>query len=183
MEYGAISFRPAAEPFVPVQETVIGCAPQHDRRIGAVAKITIREWIILAAAVASILGVIDQHIAANKAQANADESNAALASRQADLEKAQAENAALMTISLPGFLQTYNFHIEELRLTTDAFEKAKAAKGAEIPRSDAASKAARAQSDLFAATDIFTDFVDRWRAVAQSVDQLLGRKRHETKKF
>ena len=147
------------------------------------AKITIREWIILAAAVASILGVIDQHIAANKAQANADESNAALASRQADLEKAQAENAALMTISLPGFLQTYNFHIEELRLTTDAFEKAKAAKGAEIPRSDAASKAARAQSDLFAATDIFTDFVDRWRAVAQSVDQLLGRKRHETKKF
>jgi hypothetical protein len=135
-----------------------------------VAKLTIREIIFLAAAIVTILGYIQQQVAASQSQATAQ---ADLDRAQAAIEKARAENAALMTISLPGFLQTYNFHIQELRVTAEAFEKAKGAKGADIPGSEAANKLARAENDLFVATDIFTDFVDRWRAVAQSVDKLL----------
>lgn len=134
------------------------------------AKLTIREMIILAAAIVTILAYIEQHVASNAALASAQTD---LEKKQVAIDKAQAENAALMTISLPGFLQTYNSHVDELKLTADAFEKANAAKEADIPGSEAANKVARAKNDLFIATDIFTDFVGRWREVAQSIDQLL----------
>ena len=133
----------------------------------------IHKGIYLTAAVVSIVVNISQYMAANKAQVSADESKAALISKQADLANVEAANAALMTISLPGFLRTYNDHVEELRATADAFEKAMALKELDIPGSEAADKVAHAQSDLFIATDIFTDFADRWRDIAQSLDQLL----------
>ena len=134
------------------------------------AKMKIREGIFLLAAIVSIFSNIDQYISNTNAQASAQ---AALLEKQADLDKIQAGNAALISVSLPGFLQTYNAHVNELRLAADAFEKAKTAKGANIAGSDAARVLTSAQTNLNAATDIFTDFIDRWRGVAQSLGPLL----------
>ena len=134
------------------------------------AKMAKREMIFLAAAVISIFTNVNQYIGNTKEQAGAE---AALLEKQADLDKMQAGNAALMSVSLQGFLQTYNAHVNELRLTADAFEKAKVAKGSNIPGSNAAVALTRAQSDLNIATDIFTDFMDRWRDVAQSLGPML----------
>jgi hypothetical protein len=96
-----------------------------------------------------------------------------LSKTQADLTKAQAENDALTTVSLPGFLQRYDAHIADLKKASETFEKAKTAKGVNISGSDAAGALTRAEKELIAACDKFTDYVDRWRVVSKSVDNLL----------
>ena len=97
----------------------------------------------------------------------------ALRSKEAELSKALADNNALSTVSLPGFLLRYNEHISDLKKASDAYEKAKTAKGVNVSGSEAAAALTHAENELFAATDEFTDYMDRWRMVAQSLNNLL----------
>ena len=83
------------------------------------------------------------------------------------------ERAALENMSVPGFLRKYDAHIAELKTFTVAYDKAKAAKGANIIVSSYASDLAHSEKDLNAATDSFTDFINRWRPIAAVLDQTL----------
>jgi hypothetical protein len=96
--------------------------------------------------------------------------NAAL---QEDLDKAREQNAAIASMSLDTFLRQYNAHVAALKSAAEVYEAAKAAKGSIILGSDAAGRLADAESKLYAATDNFTSFIDRWRAVAEPLDKLL----------
>jgi hypothetical protein len=125
-------------------------------------KITIRavgESIFLIAAVATIFAYIDEH--------------AALTATREALSKAQKENAALFRKSLPGFLESYKRVITALKNASDAYEKAKGVKGADIPDSDAWRALKDAENELYRATDNFTDVVNRWRIAAKLLDKLI----------
>ena len=94
-------------------------------------------------------------------------------STQKALDASQAENDALSSISLEGFLQKYNAYVATLKAAAEAYEIAKATKGSDIAGSDAAGSLSNAESKLYAATDNFTDFVERWRAVAEPLNKML----------
>lgn len=121
----------------------------------------------------SAYGVIDQHQIAVSSQADAERLTRALESTQTALTNAQAENEALSSVSLDTFLQQYNKHMERLQKASDAYEKAKSAKGANIPGSDAAGALARAEQDLNDVSDSFTDFTRLWHDVAQIFAKML----------
>jgi hypothetical protein len=107
------------------------------------------------------------------ARSDTDRVTQALQSKEDDLNKAQADNDALMIVSLPGFLQKYDAHIDLLKRASDVYEKAKGAKGVNISGSEAANALTRAEDELYEVTDSFTDYIQRWREVAKTLNNLL----------
>jgi hypothetical protein len=128
--------------------------------------------IIIASGI-GIWAVLDQRENTDRLAQQLQSTQSTLSATQADLSKARAENDALSSISLESFLNKYNAHVATLKTATEAYEKAKAAKGANISGSDAAGTLAHAQNDLYTATDNFTDFVDRWRSIADLLNRML----------
>jgi hypothetical protein len=126
-------------------------------------------WAPLGILVTAAIGVWQVY----DARSDAEIVRQALGAKEAELTEAQSANDALTTISLPGFLQKYDAHIAELKKASSAYEKAKTAKGVNISGSDQAGALASAEKELNAACDKFTDYVDRWRVVAQSLNNLL----------
>jgi hypothetical protein len=123
--------------------------------------------------IVAIVTGIDQHQMATAAQASVDRLTQQLQGSQTALTKAQAENAALENISVPNFLRKYNEHIAELKAAVDAYDKAKVAKGSNVPGSNAAVALTHARERLNPVSDSFTDFIDRWRPLAAQLDQIL----------
>jgi type II secretory pathway pseudopilin PulG len=107
------------------------------------------------------------------ARADAEMLRQSLQSNELELDQARAENDALTSISLPGFLQKYNAHVDLLKRASEAYEKAKAAKGATVSGSAASEALKRAENDLYAASDGFTDFIKLWRDVAEVFNKML----------
>ena len=107
------------------------------------------------------------------ARADSEILRGALQSKEVDLDNARAENDALTTVSLPGFLEKYNAHVDLLKRASEAYEKAKIAKGANVSGTAAYEALTRAENDLYAASDSFTDFIKLWRDVAEVFNKLL----------
>jgi hypothetical protein len=108
------------------------------------------------------------------ARADSEILREALQSKEVDLGNARAENDALTTVSLPGFLEKYNAHVDLLKRASEAYEKAKTAKGANVSGTAAYEALTRAENDLYAASDSFTDFIKLWRDVAEVFNKLLN---------
>lgn len=108
-----------------------------------------------------------------EARSDAEMLTQALQSTRADLSKARTDYNELLNRSFPGFLQKFYAHVEELKKTSDAYEKAKNAKGADISGSEAAKALAQAITDLNAASDSFTNFRNLWREVAEIFNRML----------
>jgi hypothetical protein len=78
-----------------------------------------------------------------------------------------------LQISPETFLKRYNELIAQLKAASDAYEKARAAEGANIPGSDAAGTFEGARNKLNESADQFTTFIDRWRLVVEPLSKLL----------
>ena len=78
-----------------------------------------------------------------------------------------------LQISPETFLKRYDELVAELKTASDAYEKARAAKGANIPGSDAAGTLEGARNRLNKFADQFTTFIDRWRLVVEPLSKLL----------
>ena len=78
-----------------------------------------------------------------------------------------------LQISPETFLKRYDELIAQLKTASDAYETARAAKGANIPGSDAAGTFEGARTRLNESADRFTTFIDRWRLVVEPLSKLL----------
>lgn len=123
--------------------------------------------------VAAILGIGIAVWAVLDQRANTDKLAQELQSTNTALQEAIAEKDALANMSLPGFLDKFNAHAATLKSTADAYEEAKAVKGADIPDFDAGRALTHAANELYKATDSFTDFIGRWRSAAQLLNKML----------
>jgi hypothetical protein len=131
-------------------------------RLGIVVAVV----VALATVAVAVWAVIDARDNADKIVATLKQSN------QANLEKAQAENAAVASVSLDIFLRQYNAYVAAMKTAADAFEAAKAAKGSDRVYALMAAVTV-ARDKLYTATDNFTDYVDRWRLAAELLNKML----------
>jgi hypothetical protein len=124
-------------------------------------------------AVIGVWAVVDQRANTERVTQALESTRADLTSTEADLNKVKAEKEALSKVSFPAFLEQYNGHVATLKTATEAYDKAKPAKGVNIAGSDAASMLVHAESDLYGSIDNFTDFIDLWRQVAELFNKML----------
>ena len=99
-----------------------------------------------------------------------------LQSTQNALDASEAEKAAVESVSLEGFLKQYNAHVAALNKAAAAYDEAAkvaAANASNIAGSDRAGALTGARSELYAAADNFTHFVNLWRAVAEPFNKML----------
>ena len=133
--------------------------------------------IAILSVLVAVYGAYNQHRAAIDMRASADRLAQQLRSTQIALDKANMENAALEHVSLPGLFRQYDAHIAMLRTAadadTDVYETVKNDEGKKETGSDAAFALLQAESNLYVATDNFTDFVDRWRVNVDLLNKML----------
>jgi hypothetical protein len=85
-----------------------------------------------------------------------------------ELERERAINQAVAKINLDAFLYQYNRLLTELKDATDRYQAAK-----RLPPSDRGPSVANAKRQLYIASDTLLTFLARWRAVAESLNELL----------